>query len=379
MSRPAYSIEEIKQRLLEQLENVVQRYGCPGPGAYRKGVEYFMLNPGRPDRHVGSFKINMSGPFAGNWKDFATGDRGDVLDLIRLSLRCDATGAIKEARAFLGLDIEDAATRERRNKAAAAAAKDRAEAAARDAQDADRRSSRAHALWLGGQSTLRGTPVARYLAGRAIDLSTLGRQPGVLRFVPRLRYYDMDNETGEILSDFHDTEWPGMVAAITNHRGVTIGCHRTYLAMDPATGQVHKAPVPQPKKVSGRFKGGSINVWAGACPRNGKAPPLSKAPPGSHVCIAEGIEDALSAVILDPTLRVIAAVSLGNMGQVPLPSTIAGVTLIADNDAGTEAREMLSCAIEAHHAKGRTVRLWRSPTHKDLNEALIAEQKEGAA
>jgi hypothetical protein len=31
------------------------------------------LNPKRPDRHLGSFRINLA---TGKWADFATGDRG---------------------------------------------------------------------------------------------------------------------------------------------------------------------------------------------------------------------------------------------------------------------------------------------------------------
>lgn len=43
------------------------------PGGRVEGREYVAHNPRRPDRHLGSFKVNLR---TGRWADFATGDRG---------------------------------------------------------------------------------------------------------------------------------------------------------------------------------------------------------------------------------------------------------------------------------------------------------------
>jgi hypothetical protein len=43
------------------------------PNGRAEGREYTALNPRRPDRRHGSFRINMR---TGRWADFATGDRG---------------------------------------------------------------------------------------------------------------------------------------------------------------------------------------------------------------------------------------------------------------------------------------------------------------
>ena len=52
------------------------------PNGKRIGREYVALNPRRTDRHLGSFKIVLSGRRAGMWADFATGDKGgDVISL----------------------------------------------------------------------------------------------------------------------------------------------------------------------------------------------------------------------------------------------------------------------------------------------------------
>jgi hypothetical protein len=49
------------------------------PGGKYSGREYVTLNPTRPDRSAGSFKVNLR---TGRWADFATGDKGgDVVSL----------------------------------------------------------------------------------------------------------------------------------------------------------------------------------------------------------------------------------------------------------------------------------------------------------
>ena len=49
------------------------------PDGRQRGAEWVALNPKRPDRHIGSFSVNMR---TGHWSDFATNDRGgDVISL----------------------------------------------------------------------------------------------------------------------------------------------------------------------------------------------------------------------------------------------------------------------------------------------------------
>ena len=45
-----------------------------------EGNEWVALNPRRPDRSLGSFKVNLH---TGHWADFATGDKGgDAISLL---------------------------------------------------------------------------------------------------------------------------------------------------------------------------------------------------------------------------------------------------------------------------------------------------------
>ena len=64
------------------------------PGGRREGTEWVALNPTRADRNLGSFRIVCSGPKAGLWCDFATGDRGrDAVSLVAYLRRTSQSGA----------------------------------------------------------------------------------------------------------------------------------------------------------------------------------------------------------------------------------------------------------------------------------------------
>ena len=373
--RQNYTIEEIKDLLLGQIDQVVAQYAPEAPGAHHDGQRYFTLNPGRPDKSVGSFWIYTSGPKAGFWEDRATGDHGGLLDLIMLNQGCSFVDALKLARRDLGLEHEDPQTRAARAEAVKRQQALRREAKANARIDRERVARSARALWLSAQEKIAGTPVEFYLRGaRGIDLAQLGRQPRSLRYAPECFYKHTDPKTGEITQ----TKLPAMLGLITDARGQACGCHRTYLRLGD-DGKWDKAPVPAPKKVYGTFAGASIHIWSGTGPRGGKGAPLSTCPPDSRIYIAEGIEDALSCVMVLPEARVVAAISLGNLGGVVLPENVAEVTLIADQDDGPEARAQLVRAIGAHQRAGRRTFVWQnSDGGKDLNDAWRSRQAEAA-
>src|SRR5262245_25732881 len=62
------------------------------PDGRRIGNEWVARNPTRPDRSLGSFKINLK---SGRWADFATGDAGG--DLISLRAYLDRTSQLEAA------------------------------------------------------------------------------------------------------------------------------------------------------------------------------------------------------------------------------------------------------------------------------------------
>lgn len=388
--RQSYSLEEIKGMLLDRRHQVAQTYAPPAPGSFTDKGAWFTLNPGRADRSVGSFVVWLEGPKMGRWRDFATGQHGDLIDLIALNLGCDLKAAWREARGFLGL-MSDAPEDVARRKAAAERAKRLAEEARqKDAPDRERKRKGAVALWLEARERIAGTPVEFYLRDeRGIDLAQLGRQPRALRFHPDcycrqvITRESFDPETGEVIpARIFEGRFPAMLAIVNDAQGRPVACHRTWLQF--RAGRWQKADVPKPKKVLGEYAGGAIHLWSGIGPKGGKGKRLAEAEPGSHVFLSEGIEDALSCVMELPDARVLAAISLSNFASVALPPAIAEVTLIADQDEGPQAQEALARAIEAHARAGRRVRVWKNQDGgKDLNDALRArrsqQQEAGAA
>lgn len=77
MRSASLDFKAVNRRALSDMRAVLLRFL---PGGLFRGQEYLAINPRRPDRHLGSFKINLQ---TGRWSDFATGDSGgDVVSLI---------------------------------------------------------------------------------------------------------------------------------------------------------------------------------------------------------------------------------------------------------------------------------------------------------
>jgi len=72
------------------------------PGGHLEGREWVALNPTRPDRNKGSFRINVK---TGPWADFATGDKGgDLVSLFAYLNGCSQTEAAKDLMKLIGGD-----------------------------------------------------------------------------------------------------------------------------------------------------------------------------------------------------------------------------------------------------------------------------------
>ena len=328
-------LHDLARDLGRRAEALVRWLGLQGQP---KGHDFWALNPTRGDRHVGSFRVCLTGDKAGLWQDHATGEGGDALDLLAYIRRLPLREAITEARGFLGVDD-------------AAIPGPRIVPEGPPPADAAARRNAALKIWLAAKTLAPGDPVVSYLAGRGIDLTSMGRAPRALRFHPAL----FNREVNAHL--------PAMVAAVTLG-GSHCATHRTWLAQDG--GRWRKAKLEKAKMVYGPMAGGHIALWRGA---SGKA--LRDAPAGETVAIAEGIETALSVAVACPELRVLAGVSVTNLGHLVLPEAVTDVILAADNDAGrTDAQ--LHQAAERYLAEGRRVRIaMTAVAEADWNDILL--------
>ena len=294
-----------------------------------------------------SLAVHLTSTRAGVWSDFASGEAGDALDLVA-AVKCggDMKTAIAWARAWLGQPDGPAPAGNRQRPAPAAEDDDQAA-----------RRGKALALFLAAPAALAGSPAVTYLALRGIDLAELGRAPRALRCHPAAWCSEVQRAL------------PAMLAAITNGQGQHIATHRTWLACDDA-GRWTKAPLRDAKKTFGSYPGGFIPLQCGASDK-----PLRDTPNGETVAIAEGIETALSVALACPELRVLSAVSLGNMARIVLPVAVRTVILCADNDGpnNASAARGLAEAVAKFTSEGRQVRVARPPIGKDFNDTLRAE------
>ena len=312
---------------------------------------------GAPGRSLG---VHLSGGKAGVWADFSTGETGDALDLVAAVLfRGDVSEAFRWARQWLGLESGDPAALATRRAEAVAAADRRAEEAEREVEQTRNNAFR---IWLSAQERIGGTPVEAYLRGRGIDLAALGRQPRALRFHPNL----WNAET--------QRHWPAMVAAVHGSDGKFLAVHRTFLEVQDG-GAVRKAPLQKPKLVLGVYRGGMIRLWRGASGR-----PLREAREGERVDITEGIEDGLSVAVCCPEARVVAAISLSNLGNLVFPPAIGGVVLWRQNDKERQAIAAFDRAVSEFRRRGLEVLIPQMPDKlKDVNDLVRVGAREAVA
>lgn len=89
---------QVARRLAERAEEIASYLL---PLGKRQGREWCIGNVrGEPGK---SLKVCTAGPKAGIWSDFATGEKGDLLDLWRLVRGISLSEALSEARAYLGI------------------------------------------------------------------------------------------------------------------------------------------------------------------------------------------------------------------------------------------------------------------------------------
>jgi hypothetical protein len=315
-----HDASELAQRLGREAEAVCKHYLSNGHRAGRYWVVGDAQNsPGR------SMFVRLSGPetgkgAAGKFTDAATGEHGDLLDIIRESCGLvDFKDVAEEARSFLSLPRPepDPVPRSRQGSAPAGSP----EAAQR--------------LFAMAQP-IRRTVVETHLRKRAI---TALHDTASLRFHPRCYYRPEDGSPTET--------WPAMIAAVTDLGGVQTGAHRTWLLPDGSD----KAPVETPRRAMGNLLGHGV--------RFGRAQDVLAA--------GEGIETVLSARSGLPHMPMLAALSAAHLAAILFPTTLRRLYIVRDRDpAGNGARDSL--VERARNAGIEAVVL--SPVLGDLNEDL---------
>ena len=299
--------------LAVRAEEVCRRYL---PNGRRQG-RYWTAGDvhGAPGR---SLFVRLAPPGTpGKFVDSATGEHGDLLDLVRIASGAGSLrGALAEARAFLAMPPMPAAE--------APADYDRAQAARH--------------LWQRCRA-IDGTHAEAYLEARGIERCRLHASVfAALRFHPALIHRDdgggvrrLPALVAAVTADANDRIGPGEHPGPAersgpgerlNH-GAVCGVLRTWL--DPT--RPAKANVIRPRKALGRVHGRAVRFGD---------------PGAGTLLVGEGIETVLSVVTAIPDVVAAAALSAGSLGAFAPPAGINRLVIARDNDPeGERAAERL--------------------------------------
>jgi len=283
-------VRELARRLGENAEAVCRHYLSNG----RREGHYWMV--GDINNAAGrSLYVRLvggeGGRLAGKWTDAATGDHGDLLDIIAASCAHANLGeTLAEARRFLSLPSSNADTQGPRPLRSRRVRAGSAEAAVR--------------LWAASKP-IAGTPVRTYLASRALRR---GGDLPALRYHPHC-YYRPSTEDGPPVK----SAYPAMIAAVTDLEGSLRGVHRTWLDQDRST----KAPVACPRRAMGHLLGHGV--------RFGLADEV--------MVFGEGIETLLSFHEIAPALPLVAGLSAAHLAALAFPAPLRRLYVARDRDA----------------------------------------------
>jgi putative DNA primase/helicase len=237
-----------------------------------------------------SLGIHLAGAKAGVWADFATGECGDALDLVRAVHHCDLAQALTWARRWLR--IEDGPFAPTPNRAPSSKPKPVA---------ADNDPERWRRPWRQA-SPITGTLAEVYLKGRGLDFPDPAGS--VLRFAPRHLRKD---PTGELEHS------PALLALLRDVKGgEPCGIVNVYLQADGRD----RIRDGKGKTSWGQVRGAAVMLDPFDAPTMG-------------VIIAEGVETAISLHMAE-LHPVWATAGAGNMSAFPVLAGIEAVTIAAD-------------------------------------------------
>ena len=311
---------DLSRRLAQDAEAVCRYYLSNG----RRHGRYWIVGDARntPGR---SLFVRLMGPESGkgavgHWTDAASGEYGDLLDVIRESAGLnDFSDVLDEARRFLSLPRADPRPKQRLDR------KQRPTGSPDSAR-------RLFAM----SRPIGGTLAECYLHHRGIatpqDLESL-------RFHPCCYYRSGDGAACET--------WPAMIAAVTDLEGKITGVHRTWLE---ETGR-GKAPIPSPRRAMGELLGNGVRFGA----------------PFDVMAAGEGIETVLSVRCLLPGMPMIAALSSAHLAAILFPTGLRRLYILSDNDpAGERASATLIYRATAEGIEAIVL----APEHGDFNDDL---------
>lgn len=350
-------IEEIANALKADIQNLCYALGLQGK---LDGNDFVAYNPTRVDKHLGSFRVCIRGAKQGIWAEFASGEKGDPIDLINYCLFKNSINkheAIEYAKEFLGIS-NGKYDNLKKVKQRAEEQKQKAEEEIKKQTDLFKK--RAQKIFLEANPHIKNTPAERYFNARGIDFKVLGKYPNSLRFEPKC-YYEKNAKTGE------NIYMPAIIASVNDQDNEFVAIHRTYIEL------IEGRWKRKDKKVLGAFAGSAIRLWRG---KSGLSIQQLKNKKDldeidQTLIICEGIEDGLSIALACPEYRIWTSLSISNMKNIKIPEAIKTVIIASDNDGEYHiATQYVKQAAEAFQRQGLTVKIARPENSHDFNDEL---------
>ncbi len=320
------SASDLAGRLAENAEAVCRRYLSAG----RRAGNYWLVGDVANSKGR-SLYVRLAGPRAGRWTDAATGQFGDLLDLVRETCGLvDFRDVAEEARHFLSLSKP--------------APMWSSKAYGDDNRPVDRPAAERARRLFRMTVPLAGTLADAYLRERGILRASAHT---ALRFHPSCYYRDL--VTGRTIG------YPALIAAVTDVDGAITGVHRTYLSSDLHPDSVGKAKVDGPRRALGGLVGNGVRF---GFPVNAPVPVMAA---------GEGLETMLSLSHVMPGMPMVAALTANHLAAFNFPPGCRRLYIAADADAaGRHGIEGLSRRAQ----ESGILPLVLSPELGDFNEDL---------
>lgn len=318
---------ELSRRLAREAEAVCRHYLPNGRRAGRYWLAGDVVDtPGR------SLYVRLngaeSGPgAAGKWSDAATGEHGDLIDLIAANRKLQRmSDVLDEARAFLSLPRPRETSPQPLGPAPG--------------------SSEAARRLFAASAPIAGTLAETYLRRRGLfDL----RQLSALRFHPNC-FHRADDGRRET--------WPALIAAVTDLGGAITGAQRTYLdpalahGRDASLSQDGKALFEEPRRAMGSLLGHGVRFGVSA----------------TIQIAGEGIETMLSLRCALPGASLIAALTANHLAALAFAPDLRRLYIARDaDDAGDIAFARLKARGEAAQVEIVGLEPQRDDFNSDLN------------
>lgn len=217
-------------------------------------------------------------------------------------------------------------------------------------KDDPKKRARLRQMWREAKAPAAGDAISRYLESRCISLDSL----------PLVRLH-------EALPYFHDGQclgkFPAMLALVSDSNGDAKTIHCTYL-----TDSGGKADVPVGKKLMS-----TVGEWMGGAIR------LEELKDGQTLCVAEGIETALSIKTIRPDYCCWACINSNALAVFKPPANAGKILVAGDNDknyTGQAAAYKLAHKINSTHGADVAIPV---DDGTDWNDYLIGRRHERQA